>query len=517
MKKYILIIAVFFSIGISGCKKDYLSQEVNPNYPSVAPPGLTLAGALVVAAQTVNQGYPQDGVWVQYITRSGNYVPSPALDQFQLTNQSYTGVWTTLYQNLTNFNNLQVAAAKDPTLSNYQAIAMIMKAFDFQQLVDQFGDVPYSQAFQPSTILFPKYDKGIDIYHDLGKQLDAAIALAGKSGAANPGVADVVFGGNMANWQKLANSIKLRLAIRISTTTPGDALVTDLASTASVGYLDGTTQALVQPGYSNTLSGSNSQQSPYYASFGFDVTGNPTGNNAYFRANTYFINKLNGFNDPRLAQFYYPVGTAGNTTFIDGNIFGAVSTAKSNAATSAIGPGLLQSPSQPAVLFSGAESLFLQAEAALDKFIPGDPQTLYQAGITASFVALRAGSVIGLDAAGNFTVTPASAATSTALAVTYYSQSVDNVGYAASPNKQEAIIYQKWIALSGYNNLEGYLEYLRTGFPVLPTPVSIDPSAVSTTLPVRQYYPLSEVTSNTASVGAEGTINIFTSKLFWEK
>src|SRR5476649_953403 len=158
MKKYILIIIMFFTVGISGCKKNYLDLEVNPNEPSVSPPGLTLSGALVVAASIVNTGYSQDGVWVQYWTPSGNYVPPPPLQQFQITNTSYTGVWTSLYQNLTNFNNLQVSSTGVAGQANYQAIAMIMKAFDFQQLVDQFGDVPYSQAFQPSKILFPAYD-----------------------------------------------------------------------------------------------------------------------------------------------------------------------------------------------------------------------------------------------------------------------------------------------------------------------------------------------------------------------
>src|ERR1017187_8578431 len=108
MKKYILIIAVFFSIGISGCKKTYLSLEQNPNQPSVSPPGLTLSGALVVSVAIVNSDYGVNGIWAQYFTNSGNFVPSPSDDQFQITNTSFTGVWTSLYQNLTNFNNLQV-------------------------------------------------------------------------------------------------------------------------------------------------------------------------------------------------------------------------------------------------------------------------------------------------------------------------------------------------------------------------------------------------------------------------
>jgi len=498
MKKYILFIAIFFTIGIAGCKKDYLSLEVNPNQPSVSPPGLTLAAALNNAAAIVNTNYSQDGVWVGWWTNSGNYVPNPALDQFQITNTSYTAVWSNLYANLTNFNNLVLANQKDPTLGNYAAISMIMKAYDFEQLVDQFGDVPYSQAFQPSTILNPQYDGAQAIYNDLVKQLDAAIALINKGGAANPGTSDIVFGGNMVGWKKFANSLKLRLAIRQSTKFASNAASADLAATASEGYLDDTIDAEANPGFANTLSGANDQASPFWSNYGFDVNGNATFPNNYYRGNVFYINTLNGFNDPRINQIYAPTSAGG---VIGGNVFGDNTTSvKGNPNTSAIGPGLLKSPTMNAVLMSGAESLFLQAEAALDTYITtSDPlgaQGLYQRGITASFKAM------GLTAAQ---------------AITYYAQAIPNVGWAASPNKQEAIIYQKWIALTGYSCLEGYLEYERTGFPVLPSPLSADPSAISTFAPIRQFYPLSELTSNAGPLAKEGTINIFTTKIFWEK
>lgn len=495
MKKYILIIAVFFSIGITGCKKTYLDEEVNPNQPSVSPPGLTLAGALVVAAANVNQSYSTNGIWMQYWSNSGNFVPDPASEQFQITNTSYTGVWTTLYQNLTNFNNLQVSAAADPTQASFEAIAIIMKVYDFQQLVDQFGDVPYTQAFNPSKYLNPAYDPQQSIYNDLVKQLDAAIALASKGGT-NPGSSDIVYGGNMANWQKFANSLKLRLAIRQSTVNKSNTAAADLAATASFGYLDDTQDAEANPGYANELSSGSSQQSPFWAAYGLDVTGNATFPNTYYRGNNFFIKALTNFNDPRINQVYAPAGSG--VTNIQGNTFGNTTSAVlSNSFTASIGPGLLISPTQNAVLMGSAEACFLQAEGILDGYITtGTAQDLYQRGITASFVAM------GLTAAQ---------------ATTYYSQSITNVGWTASANQEEAIIYQKWISLIGFGNLEANLEYLRTGFPVLPNPVSQDPAAVSATLPIRQYYPLSELTSNGVSVAKEGTINIFTTKIFWEK
>lgn len=491
MKKYILIVAAFFTAGISGCKKDYLSLEVNPNVPSVTTPSLSLAAALNATAGSVVNDYPAYGVWSGFWTTSGNYVPNQTVNQFNLTTGSLNGDWGDFYGQLTNYNTLENLAAADPSQVNFQAIAKIMKAYGFQHLVDEFNNVPYSQAFQPSTILFPAYDKGTDIYEDLGKQLDAAIALikGAPSTAANPGTADIVFGGDMTGWLKFANSLKLRLAMRVSTKTPGDPLVTNLASTQADGYLDGDTFAAANPGYSNTTG----KQNPFYGTYGFDASGNPVFGNVYYRANDFSVKTLTNFNDPRLNVLYTKVPTSSTdaTLVIQGNIFGDPGV-KSNSYTSAIGAGLLKSPSQDAILFSGAESLFLQAEAANKGFINGNAQTLYEAGITASFEAL------GLTAGQ---------------ASTYYGQTLPNVGWASSPNKEQAILTQKWIALNGYFNFEAWNEYRRTGIPAHPS--SIDPAAISATYPTRVLYPTSELSTNPTNLAKEGTIDVFTSKIFW--
>jgi len=500
MKRYILIIAAFFTAGISGCKKDYLSLETNPNTPSVTTPQLTLSAALNRAATIIVTDYNHYGVWDGYWTTSGNYVPNQSVNQFQITNTNFNNSWNDWYTDLTNLNNLQKTALADPTLANFQAIAMIMKAYGFQHLVDDYNDVPYSQAFQPSTILFPAYDKGSDVYEDLGKQLDAAIALINKSGGAvSPGTADIVFKGDMTKWKKFANSLKLRLAIRVSSKSPSDPLITGLASTASEGYLDGSVEARLNPGYSNAAG----KQNPFYANFGLDPTGNEASNHVYYRANNFGVELLRKYNDPRLATEYsltLPVGGAPTDppSVYHGNVFGDTkSTNLGNPNNSGVGPGLAQSPTQDAILFSGAESLFLQAEAALNGYIPGgaaQAQLYYQAGITASFIDQ------GLTANQ---------------ATAYYAQATQNIGWAASTNKQQAIITQKWIALNSWFNFEAWNEYRRTGYPDHPS--SIDPAAISASYPTRVFYPLSELTTNPTNLAKEGTIDIFTSKIFWAK
>jgi len=280
------------------------------------------------------------------------------------------------------------------------------------------------------------------------------------------------------------------------------ALMTDIASTSAKGYLDGTTEARCNPGYAN-LAG---KQNPFWGDNGFDANGNPTFGNVYWRANAFEVNMLGNFNDPRAAQLFSlavnPATPGAAPSVIRGNVFGDVTgTDLTDTYTSGQGPGLLASASQDAILFSGAESLFLQAEASarsLGGFSPANAQGFYEAGITASFVDL------GL--------------TSTQ-AATYYAQNIANVGWAASNGSpaamENAIITQKWIALTGNFNFEGWNEYLRTGIPALPT--SQDPAKVNPTLPNRMLYPLSELNTNATNLGKEGTINPFTSKIFWAK
>jgi hypothetical protein len=140
-----------------------------------------------------------------------------------------------------------------------------------------------------------------------------------------------------------------------------------------------------------------------------------------------------------------------------------------------------------------AESLFLQAEAVQRGFMAGDAQTLYQNGIVASFTYLGV---------------PNAAAEATG----YYGQAINNVSFATSTDKIEAIITQKWISLAGVNGSEAWCEFRRTGFPIVP----LSTRAGSNPHPVRLLYPLSEYGTNADNVEAEGTISQFTSKIFWD-
>lgn len=501
MKKITLIIAAISAIGLSGCKK-YLDQTVNPNAPSQTTIPLSLSGAEKVMADIPNGwlpnagsggGYTQYGYWDGAYSVSSGFIVQPDLSQYVLTTGNFN-VWTDLYINLSNINNLQVLATAQGS-PNYEAIAMIMKAYDFEQVVDNYNDAPYSEAFS-TTNLFPTYDKGSVIYANCISQIDAAIALINKSTtAAVPGSDDIIFGGNMTSWKKFGNSLKLRLILRQSGTSNYSTIAADMASTVSEGFLDGTTQALAQPGYLlNDAYGG--QESPFWHAYGSNQNGVPE--NILVKANTYSIQLMHGLNDPRLPYIYSTVTNPnGGPTNIRGLYLGdpALSNDTNVAGSlSNVGPGLLQSAAQSAVVFSGAESLFLQAEAANTGLISGNAQNLYQAAITASFEAL------GLT---------------DAQASAYYGQNIVNVGWgASSANLEQAIITQKYIALAGPGTFEQYNEWRRTGYP-LGVPVSLDPAAVGP-IPRRILYPAVEYDTNAKNVNAEGTISPFTSRIFWD-
>src|SRR3569833_1343018 len=113
MKKFVLIAAAFIVTGIACCKKDFLSQEVNPNNPSGASLPLLLAGALNKSTNIVSTSYPGYMVWAGYAVTRGNYVPNQTINQYQITNTSFNGTWNSWYSTLAFFNFILAAASND--------------------------------------------------------------------------------------------------------------------------------------------------------------------------------------------------------------------------------------------------------------------------------------------------------------------------------------------------------------------------------------------------------------------
>ena len=361
-----------------------------------------------------------------------------------------------------------------------------MKTFYFQYLVDLYGDIPYSQAHNPLNTT-PVYDNAQTVYRDLVVQLEDAIEMIDNAPAGTNavGLEDPVFKGNMTNWKKLANTIKLRLLIRESGVAASQAyLNAEFAELAGADFI--TTDATVNPGYSNA---NNDRQNPFYNTYGFQInetTERPSYSSTVATDNA--IKSLNGSKygvpDGRLARLFKQnggswAGVIQGQTGIE---------APDNLAN--LGPGLIKNSAQDGYIFTAAESYFLQAEAVHYGYLSGSAKTLFETGIQKSFDLLGATGGAAYIAAAN---------------------SVNKLGWDGTAEKREAIMTQKWIALMGINGIESWIEYTRTGFPV--TDLAL--TATRTHKPYRLMYPNSEYTANGNNVPSQSQNDAFNNKIFW--
>jgi Starch-binding associating with outer membrane len=532
MKKVLIIGLGFIAITIWGCKKDFLTSLANnPNAPTtnVATPQLVLPGAILDLAQLANgvsgttgaPAYDEQAAWMGYWNYQPGYSFVSSVQNYVMTSAS-PQLWDNYYGILSNLNVIAQKTAGDPNNTNYYDIANILEAICFQNLVDLYNDIPYSQALQGQGNFFPTYDDASLIYDSLTTKLDNAItdisANLSNASAVVPTTDDIMFGGDMQSWLQFANTVKLRLLIRESNVSSKQAYISsEIAKTASVGYLQ--TDALINPGYTDAK--------PNNMWYGFGVTSSGSlGSDASFiGANETAIDFFKATNDPRLGYVYTPKNvTATNPNFANvvlplnfnnywGNYLGIQSSNPDGTGSSNIGSGLIQGPGQGTVMMLAAESYFLQAEATVLGYIPGgaaEALPLYHAGITKSFEYLNVGG--STSAADGY-------------AATYYNQNIGFVAFplsASADSLEHTILEQKWAALDGVNNVEAYNDWRRTynpamnsGYPIVP--VSASPSNTFPHMPFRYFYPTEEQNTNHDAWAAAGgaTTNVFTDKIFW--
>ncbi|MGE5519324.1 MAG: SusD/RagB family nutrient-binding outer membrane lipoprotein [Candidatus Dadabacteria bacterium] len=481
--KQILPIALLVVLSTS-CKKQLLDINVSPNDPTTASatPGVVLPAALATTAAIFNNPTADSrmvwaAIWMGHISYSGNYAISTESLSYAITNTfGGTATFNSIYDNIEDYDFVEQAAIKQGN-KFYEGIGKLMKAYDFQYLVDLYGDVPYTEALKGTENSTPKYDKGIDIYTDLAKKMDEAIAIFKAATGTVSG--DIMFNGDATKWLKFANTVKLRLLIRQSERTDRASYIqTQLANIKAGPFID--FDVTVQPGYLNSAG----KQNPFWGS-NVNVSGTYTQD--LYRGGGFVIDWMKANNDPRLARLFKPAASTGVFT---GNYFGEQGIP--NSKTSEFGPGVLKSAGQASILMLAAESYFLQAEAALRGWIPGDAQALYQKGVEASFVTL------GL---------------SVAQAQAYYNQAgnTDTNWATASTFQQKLalIIRQKWAALTLVNELEAFNDYRRLHMPA-DIPLSRSPYSTGKVpsripLPQREY----EVNAVNAPVYA------VTDKVWW--
>jgi len=493
MKKLFILFTVLLVVG-SACKKDFLSvDEKNPNNASAVPPSFILPAALNYTSILVNTpgNYQFVYEWYGLWSISGGYSQDLNMTQYNLLNSHYQGDWSSAYTNLQNYDYIE----KGSTAANqksYRAIAKIMKVYLYQILVDTYGNIPYTQALQADKgLLKPAYDPQQTIYEDLVVQLDTAMNIISTINAdvESPGAKDIIYNGDMGLWAKLANTIKLRILLNQADMSGRGSYITGaLATTASVGFLGAGEGAWLNPGYLQSAGKMN----PFWERFYKQDNSQQADGLGYFVAGQDACDFLTANNDPRKLRFFQ----AYSGSNVQGNYFGAT-LLQTVPNTSKIGPGMLQAYNQNSPILTDIEALFLQAEGAQRGLIPGDAKTFYEEAVTQSVI--YEGGASGTAAA----------------AATYLAQPKDLVNFVTSPDKLRTIITQKWCALNGLSAMPIWTDYRRTGFPAF-IHFTQDPFKKNDTPPVRLLYPQTEINTNNDNVLLQGTIDLFTSKIFWQ-
>jgi hypothetical protein len=458
---------------VSGCKK-FLDVNDNPNLPEQVEVSLVLPSAQAAIAHVVGNHFQIYGsIWAQYWTQSPYSSQYKSIDQYQPNSAGSDRPWGILYNDAMEDLQTISRSAGPAKYNQYAAIAYILKAYDFQLITDAFGDVPLTDALQGDANLNPHYNTQQEIYDSIFKYIDQGQALIDDQSEFLPGGEDLVFGGDMLQWDAFANSLKLRAYLRLSE-------VDSVKAKAGIAALAGKPFLMEDAMVSYSATGGN--QNPLYA----EMVG--LGRTQNLVASATCVNAMAALNDPRLNVFYRPVPATGVVTPIPQGSYNTTPDVTISTPSSVVAarPTDANSALAPVKLISAAESYFLQAEAAARGWMGGDARSLYQQGITASFAA--------------YDITPGA-----------YITDVVAQWPADRTGQLKAIITQKYFAMCGNQGFEAWTEWRRTGYPDFF--VKSEASNLANGLfPERMLYPNTEITRNSNFPG----LKTVTERVWWD-
>jgi len=530
MKRYELLPAaaalVALVMSASACDQGLSGLNENPNAPTDVGAEYLLPQALQSTVEYANYNtwftleftglFAQHWAKIQYTDE----------DRYELRPNIIDGFWNNFYSIPLKDWELIIEKGQATGLANHEAIARIGKVYTFHLMTDIWGDIPFSEALKAddpgSPITAPAYDSQQSIYTAMLAELATAVGMLDAS-ARSFGSEDLIYGGRVAQWRRFANSLRLRLAMRISDVSPAVAqpIVEALA-----------TQQLITSNADNfTLAylGASPNQNPLHENAATALGG--SGSRDDHAVSNSLVNMLGALNDPRLAVYAEPAELASLTAdfawcggageppchvVYNGQVFrgmrnGVISENVPTPFTlwSRLGSHFRARPETPQPLLTAAEVNFLLAEAAENGWsVGGTAQAYYEAGVRAAFNLWDGADGVDLGTAvqSAYLLQPG---------VAYGTTPVDGAG-----NNFELIAEQKWFALYTISG-EAFTEYRRTGYPdeLLP---SFD-AAIITTIPGRIPYATIEQSLNAASLDAAitaqagmGVDGTYAGRVWWD-
>ena len=486
MKKIKFIFITIAALTMVACTSDADYEDLNkdPNNPVEASAESLFSAAQKTLVDEVNDIDYRDAPFMLY-AQYAQQTTYKDESQYDMKNRGIPGeIFSTVYQNI--LYDLKDAALLVSDDEFKSAQIELLAVYAWQYLVDNFGNVPYSEALKvigEDQILAPKYDDAATIYADLMSRAVAAKVMLGGSGDGFTN-ADFVLAGDKDAWLKFANSLIIKIGVRAT----GNTFKAEVEAAAS-GAL-GSNADNVTMDYEGSTPNTNPSWLELVQSGRNDyVLGKP------------FVDALISadLEDPRQDVFFDPeskmvIDTLSNGDLVENYKGGVIGQKSAWSAHSKLGTKLFD-PTFRGVLFDFAEISFYLADASARGWaVGGDAPTHYANGIKASFTDW------GLTeaAADAYLLKP-------------------KVAYAtADGTADEKIGKQLWIAMFN-RGFEGWTAYRRYGgAPLTQSELAEDDLK---DVPRRLTYPVVEQTRNpsnyTAAASAIGDDKQST-KIFWD-
>ena len=464
---------IIFALALSSCNSTLDDINKNPNATETPLAPYLLTGTLKQGADLYwgsESNFNSSLLFVQHWAKIQYAEP----DRYDVSNTSFTSLWNTGYSTLITDLNTILNFSDQQANSNYKGIALTLRSWTFLLLTDAYGSIPYKEAGLKVT---PAYNTQKEVYTGLLEDLKQAQSLLGTANGAVTG--DLAYKGNITKWKKLVNSLRLRIALRISDKEPALAKQAVIDATTDAAGVISSNSKIFQFIYT-----SSPQQNP--ASAWFETRDD-------YRISKTLVDKLYELSDPRLPIYAQLPSDASVGKYVGGanGLSNSAANSQGFAKTSKPGTYFLTSQS-PAVIFTYSEVLFDLSEAVARGYIAGDAEQFYKNAITASF--------------NQFGITDATVISN------YLNQPI--VKYDAT-NYAKSIGTQKWIAFFG-QGLDAFAEWRRLDYPQL----TAGPATVlDGQIPSRFFYPGTEQslngTSYQASVAVQGK-DLLTTKLWFD-
>ncbi len=500
MKKRISIYAVtllFVSLIISGCTKSWLDINKDPNNPEDATMELLFpAGVVSVASQAGGYYNLVGGFWAQYWTQSNASNQYKAIDQYSIDQSDFNANWREMYVGGLSDLQLTIDKATAEKNSTYFLMATVMQAYAWQVMTDFHGSIPYFEAFQGDTEnrnTSPAYDTQELIYTDLIARIDKALDVEEYTELSELQASqDFLFQGNVTKWIQFANTLKLKMYLRLVDIKP------TVAEAGIKKLYENGGNFLSEDAYLNVFIDEKNKDNPL---FGSDKRNLNVASNLRVSSTIYrylFVN-----NDPRRTTIM--TSTTATTVSMPQGGFN-LTTALMNPTTCIV---FKLAATDPVYFISEVESYLMQAEAIIRGWGTGDAKALYELAIEVDFVRRElAGQESTLIATGGV-----------------YEYPVDG----SFDQKLKSIIMAKWVAFMGKQCLEAFFEHNRTGYPEVSTiPAWIGSAAnqdynggaftysmagvTDGKFPKRMIYPQSEVNLNKKMPG----VVAITERVWWD-